>query len=162
MKNIKISFTALVLVTTLIFSGCAAQSKIPFTPAPDAPEGYGLVYVLKEGGGLMGITSVGIVPLDQQDSESTKSFYLVQGEYSWAYLKPGMYEARHTHSGSGETIKINFKVQNQKSSYIKLSYTNPQYLIITQVPSERALESLKEYKYWEYKKKKCSLTMSCR
>lgn len=140
MKNIKISFTTLIFVTALIFSGCAAQSKVPFTPAPDAPEGYGLVYVLKEGGGLMGITSVGIGPLDQQDLESTRSFYLVQGEYSWTYLKPGMYQARHTHSRSGETIKVNFKVQNQKSSYIKLSYANPQYLIITQLPSEQALE----------------------
>jgi hypothetical protein len=162
MKNIKIDFAAFIFVTVLFLSGCATQSKVQFTQAPDAPEGYGLVYVLKEGGGLMGITSVTIRPLDQQNLDGTRSFYLVQGEYSWTHLKSGMYEASHTHSGSGETIKINFKVQNQKASYIKLSYANPQYLIITQLPSEQALESLKEYKYWEYKKKKCSLTMTCR
>jgi hypothetical protein len=162
MKILDVSFIAIALVASILFSGCAMQSKTPFSPAPEAPEGYGLVYVLKEGGGLMGITSVGIAPLDSADLESTRAFYLVQGEYSWVHVKAGMYEARHFHSETGERIKINFKVESKKSSYIILSYANPQYVKITQLGSEAALNLLDGYKYWEYKKKECVLTMGCR
>ena len=164
MKILKSSFI-IAIITALIFSsGCAMQSKIPFTPAPDAPEGFGVVYVLKElgGGGPMNISSIRIAPLDNTDPVNQKGFYLVQGEYSWVHLKTGTYEAIYTYPATAERIRVTFKVENKKSVYVSLSFANSNYVVINQLKNDYAEKLIVGYKYWEHKVKDCTLTMGCR
>ena len=147
-------------------SGCPhlGKTKIPFTPAPDAPEGFGVVYVLKDSGGdgTLHISSIRVVPQENTDPANKKYFYLVHGEYSWIHLKTGIYEAIYTLPATGEENKTFFMVGNKKSTYVSLSFANPDYVIIEQLQNDYAEKLIAGYKYWEYKVKDCTLTMACR
>lgn len=74
------------LFTVIVFSGCAIAPR--YTPAPEAPEGMSLVYLMRgdvERGGFWAtqFTIDDKVIVDLQNND-----------YSWLYLKPGSYKVK--------------------------------------------------------------------
>ena len=154
----------LALFIVALAMGCATKSKIPFSAAPQPADGYGLVYILNEGpaSALNNISSIHLDPLNADDKTPGTTVFLIAGEYTWLHVKAGKYKAAYRYPANGQLISVSVNIENGKTHYINLTFSNDNYVTIDNVSEATASKKIFDFKYFEYKDKDCTLVINCR